>query len=128
MATTEYKQINAGVTHFDSNTEMRLIGADGKVKLIWQENKLCMKLINEGILSPLWINSKMAFTLKPFLGHWAQSKKYKNLITNTGFAAIASRLNGNGSEAVFASIGQGTGSTAASAANTALETERTAAG
>lgn len=43
--------------------------------------------------------------------------------TNTGFAAVASRICGAGSEAVFDYIAVGTGTTAAAAADTALETE-----
>src|SRR3989344_5418093 len=124
----EFKMLNAGSIGMDVNTEAVLRDKDGNIKPIWQDNRLCMYLIKSSRLSPLWINQWYAILLMPFLGYWAGSKKYANLITNAGFAAIASRLNGSGSEAVFASIGQGIGTTAASAANTALETERTAAG
>jgi len=124
----EFKMLNAGSIGMDVNTEAVLRDKDGNIKPIWQDNRLCMYLIKSSRLSPLWINQWYAILLMPFLGYWSGSKKYANLITNAGFAAIASRLNGSGSEAVFASIGQGIGTTAASAANTALETERTAAG
>lgn len=51
-----------------------------------------------------------------------------NLVTNAGFAATASRVNGNGSEAVFTTLALGTGTTAAAAADTTLETEITDSG
>lgn len=46
-----------------------------------------------------------------------------NTIVNAGKAALASRVNGNGSEAVFSHIGVGTGSTAVAATDTTLQTE-----
>lgn len=45
------------------------------------------------------------------------------MITNTGKAAVASRINGSGAEPVFAQIGIGTGNTAAAATDTTLQTE-----
>lgn len=47
----------------------------------------------------------------------------QNLITNAGLAGLASRINGDGSEAAFTYIAVGTGTTAANAADTTLETE-----
>lgn len=47
----------------------------------------------------------------------------KNLITNAGLAGLASRINGDGSEAAFTYLAVGTGTTAANAADTTLETE-----
>lgn len=49
--------------------------------------------------------------------------KSKNLITNAGKAGLASRINGNGGEAAFTYMAVGTGSTAASASDTTLQTE-----
>src|SRR5882672_1796559 len=99
----EYKQITAGVLGMDVNTEMVLRDKNGKIKPVWQDNGLCMMLLKKGKLSPLWINKWYGIFLQPFLGHWARSKNYANLITNAGFASIASRLNGDGGEAVYAS-------------------------
>lgn len=122
------QQVNAGTIPLDVNVTIRHLGADGKEKPIFQESKLGNFLMKKGIVSPLWINSKMAPILSPFMGTWQLSKLHANLITNAGKAAVASRLNGSGAEAVFASIGQGTGVTAASATDTTLQTEVTASG
>jgi len=45
------------------------------------------------------------------------------VLTNTGMAGAASRLNGAGAEAAFDYIAVGTGTTAADASDTTLETE-----
>lgn len=52
----------------------------------------------------------------------------KNLITNAGLAGLASRTNGDGSEAAFTYLAVGTGTTAAAAGDTTLETEITDSG
>lgn len=51
-----------------------------------------------------------------------------NLITSAGKAAIASRINGSGSEAVFTYLAVGVGATAASVSDTTLQTEITDSG
>lgn len=61
-------------------------------------------------------------------GQVLRSERFKNLITNPGFAAIASRLNGDGAEAVFGYIAVGTGTTAAAVTDTALQTELSTSG
>lgn len=50
------------------------------------------------------------------------------VVTNTGLAGAASRLNGAGAEAAFDYIAVGTGTTAAQASDTILETEITDSG
>lgn len=45
------------------------------------------------------------------------------VITNTGMAGVASRINGAGGEAIFDYIAVGTGTTGADAGDSALETE-----
>lgn len=106
------------------NVRYELRGADGKVKPMFQENRLARYLIGEkGILSPLWINSKFSFVLAPFLGKWASSMNIHNLITNAGAAGVASRINGSGAEAAFTYIAVGLGTTAAAVGNTTLESE-----
>lgn len=52
----------------------------------------------------------------------------RNLVTNAGFAGIASRINGSGAEAAGTYLAVGTGTTAANAADTTLETEITDSG
>ena len=68
------------------------------------------------------------FVLKDKNGVIKKEWKGANLITNAGFAALASRLNGAGSEAAFTFIGIGTGTTAANVSDTALESEITTGG
>lgn len=53
---------------------------------------------------------------------------FPNLVTAVGRAGIASRLNGDGGEAVFTAFALGEGVTAANDADTALETELTTSG
>ncbi len=56
------------------------------------------------------------------------SKFTHNLVVDAGKAGVASRINGAGGAAAFTSIGQGTGTTAAAAGDTTLQTGVTAAG
>lgn len=106
------------------NVSYELKDKNGNIKPMFQENRLARYLIGEkGILSPLWINSKFAFILSPFLGRWEKSMNIHNLITNAGAAGVASRINGSGGEAAFTYIAVGTGTTAANVADTTLETE-----
>ena len=53
---------------------------------------------------------------------------FPNLVTNAGFAALASRANGNGGEAVFTAFALGEGTTPADVADTDLETELSSSG
>lgn len=65
----------------------------------------------------------------PFLtGMPTMSLNISNLVTNAGMAGMASRANGAGSEAAFTYIAIGTGTTAAAATDTALQTEITTGG
>jgi hypothetical protein len=61
-------------------------------------------------------------------GHMSDAKVIHNIVTNTGLAGCASRLNGAGSEAAFTWIGLGTGTTAAAVGDTTLETDITTGG
>lgn len=61
-------------------------------------------------------------------GNLKDRRLIKNLIPTAGKAAIASRINGDGSEAVFTYLAVGTGTTAAAAGDTALGTEITDSG
>lgn len=111
------------------NVRYELRGSDGKVKPMFQENRLARYLIGEkGIISPLWINSKFSFIMAPFLGRWASSMNIHNLITNAGAAGVASRINGSGAEAAFVYIAVGTGVAAADVTDTTLGTETAASG
>jgi len=96
-----------------------LFGKDGKIKQLWNENFLG-KFIREFFGRELRI-----FLLTGFYG---DKMVHCNLVTNAGFAGIASRINGADSEAAFTYLGTGTGTTAANAADTALETPITDSG
>lgn len=119
-----------GVIALDANVEIRHLDRNGKAKPIFQENRIAIALIDRGILSPLWINSRIgrALSYTGILGFWSHFKLAHNLVTTTGKAAMASRCNGSGGEAAFTSIGQGTGTTAANVADTALEIGKLADG
>ena len=99
------------------NVTYELKDKDGNIKPIFQENGLFRFLMNHNILSPH--APKIPF----LLGHWSTEKKVPNLMTNAGFAGVASRINGSGAEAAFTYIATGTGTTAAAAADTTLQTE-----
>lgn len=107
---------------FIENVEYKVTGKDGKVKPLFQENALFRFLIKHGVLSPHALKIPFIF------GSWNSSKVLSNLITNAGFAGAASRINGDGAEAVFTYIAVGTGTTAANAADTTLETETATSG
>ena len=108
--------------HFTDNVEYTLRDKNGKIKKLFQDNKFFRWLMKKRIVSPL-------FPKIPFLlGNWQDLKTVSNLITNAGFAGAASRINGADSEAAFTYIAVGTGTTAAAAANTTLETETAASG
>ncbi len=110
------------------NVEYVLRDASGNVKPIFQENRLARFLLKNGYLSPHWINGEFAQILAPFLGFWANKRVIANLVTTTGKAGVASRINGSGGEAAFTYIALGTGATAAAAGDTTLQTELAASG
>jgi len=99
------------------NIEIVVRDKNGKIKPVFQPNKLFQFLIATGIVSPLF--HKIPF----LLGSWQQSLNVSNLVPTVGKAGVASRINGDGAEAVFTYIAVGTGTTGADAANTTLEAE-----
>lgn len=113
----------AGVIPLDANVEIKHLDSSGKEKAIFQENKFAIFLLDHNILSPHWINRWYAFALAPILGKMGGFKLAHNLMTTVGKAAVAALINGVGGVAIFASIGQGTGSTAAAIGDTTLGTE-----
>jgi len=56
-------------------------------------------------------------------GHIREGRVVHNLVTTTGKAGAASRLNGSGAEAAFTYLAVGTGTTAAAIGDTTLQTE-----
>lgn len=90
------------------NVSIQIKGKDGNLKELFQENWLG-KLIKKEI---------------PYLtGHYTTEYRAANLIVDAGLAGIASRYNGDGSEAAFTYIAVGTDDTAAAAGQTALVAE-----
>lgn len=61
-------------------------------------------------------------------GRIREGRVVHNLVTTTGKAGAASRLNGSGAEAAFTYLGVGVGTTAAAIGDTTLETEITDSG
>lgn len=120
-------ELSANINYFQ-NVEYVHRDKFGNIKPMFQENALCRFLIKHEILNPNWINEAWAKFVQPFLGFWADKRVVANLVTSAGKAAIASRINGAGSEALFDKIGWGTGTTSAAVGDTALQTEKDAGG
>lgn len=72
-----------------------------------------------GVLTVTHLNEK---------GEVIREDEYKNLIVSAGKAGMASRLNGDGAEAVFTHIAIGTGTTGEAVTQTALASEITTGG
>lgn len=124
---------------------------DGNIKQLWKENKLGSVLLRtlrrlvpqpiatvtgrDGEVTGSYVKSGLLNKLAAYglrlpgiTGNYVDELRLANLVTNAGLAGIASRINGDGSEAVFNYIAIGTGTTAANATDTALETEITTGG
>lgn len=116
--------------------------ANGNAKRMFVENKLGTSILKffrrmvdapigaDGLVKAGLMNHLAAYGLRiPFLtGLWMGHRNISNLITNAGFAGVASRINGAGGEAAFTWIAVGTGVTAAAVGDTALQTELAASG
>lgn len=110
------------------NVEFRVWDKDGKAKKLFNDNGLARALIQSNILSPLWINSKYAPFLAPFLGSYRTVKLGRNKIVNAGLALAAGLLNGSGSPTTPTWIAVGTGVVAVNATDTTLGTETSTSG
>lgn len=123
------------------NVEYQLRDKDGNLKQIFVENALGQALLklfrffvpapitDSGEVKPGLLNHLAAYGFRSFFtGMWSDKAVFSNLVTNAGFAGVASRINGAGSEAAFTYIAVGTGTTAAAVGNTTLETEITDSG
>ena len=108
------------------NVKYQVKDKNGNIKPIFQPNKFYDLGLKKGFLSP-FAYQKLGF-LKFILGSWADKMVLHNLVTSAGMAGVASRINGDGSEAAFTYIAVGTGTTAADADDTTLETETAASG
>lgn len=102
------------------NVEYTLRDSEGKEKPLFQPNRLYLWLMKKGIASPT-LTSRL-------FGHFANKMVLSNLVTTVGIAGVAARINGSGSPTAYTYIALGTGTTAAAAGDTTLETEITTAG
>jgi hypothetical protein len=105
------------------NVEYELRDKDGNIKPLFQLNALGKTILKS--MRALGVKGDLSlYGVRNFLtGHWTNKLVIANLITNAGFAGLASRINGAGSEAAFIYIAVGTGTTAAAVTDTALEAE-----
>ena len=103
------------------NVTYQLRDKEGRVKPIFVPNAVVRFLVRKGLLSPLHPQNFL-------FGRFRTSLTISNLVTDAGKAGVASRINGSGGEAAFTYIAIGTGTTAAAAGDTALQTEITTGG
>ena len=104
--------------------EAPMIGAGG-VEYTAKVQELKQATLAERILTNLAL---YGLRIPGITGVWSNRIVIANLVTDAGKAGVASRINGAGSEAAFTYIAVGTGTTAANAADTTLETELAASG
>ena len=125
------------------NVEYALKDKNGNAKPLFTENKLgtfLLRTVRKFITEPIdaktgkvkegFLNALSAYGLRieGLTGSWGNARIISNLVTNAGFAGVASRINGSGAEAAFTYIATGTGATAANVADTTLQTELGASG
>lgn len=133
------------------NFTYTLRDAQGNIKKLWKENVLgsvLLRTLRKLVANPIAVvtdregqvtgsyvkagllNKLAAYGLRipGITGSYVDELRLANLVTNAGLAGIASRINGDGSEAVFNYIAIGTGTTAAAAGDTTLGTEITTGG
>lgn len=109
-----------GTFSLKQNIQYILRDKNGKVKPLWNENAVANFFREElGIRLP---------RIPVLFGFWKLSLDIHNLVVSAGKAGVASRINGSGGEAAFTYIAIGTGTTAAAAGDTTLQTEITTGG
>ena len=81
-----------------------------------------------GKVKPIFKRNWLGRLLNVNIGHYVEKLVISNLVVSAGKAGVASRINGAGSESAFTYIAIGTGTNAASAGDTALQTEITTGG
>lgn len=102
------------------NVEYQLKDKNGNIKPLFKANKIYQAFIKAGIVSP---NLR-----SPLLGRYTDKLSISNLVVTTGLAGVAARINGSGTPDAYTYIALGSGTTAAVAGDTALETEITTDG
>ena len=93
--------------------------ADGTIRKQFAEFKWAHKLRLAGYALP---------NIFGLTGLYANSVGVKNLVTNAGFAGIAARIGSDSTEVLFNYIATGTGTNAANASDTTLQTELASSG
>jgi len=107
------------------NVSYSLRDKAGKIKPLFVANSKGLAYLAKNKIADL---TKLPKEIMEGLGRYQDSMAISNLITNAGFAGVASRINGSGAEAAFTYMALGTGTTAANVADTTLETESTTGG
>lgn len=95
--------------------DIRILDKNGREKMIWQEYSLL-----HYIRKHFGINFPKIFGLT---GYLTRKAHYANLITTAGKGLISGRVNGVGSPAAPTAMAIGTGTNAAAAGDTTLQTE-----
>lgn len=103
----------------DFNTTFVLRDSKGRIKPLWNENKLGRALRLRGVNVP---------RLPGLFGRWADKLENHNLISNVGHAAANGRISGQGGYNAFVNIGIGQNTSSAAATDMALGYEITSAG
>lgn len=98
------------------NVTYQIFDKDGNIKPVFQPYKIVQLLVKHGWLSPFHPKNLL-------FGFWGNSMELANTVTNAGKADVAALINGAASPNPFDYIGVGTGTTAAAATDTTLETE-----
>lgn len=131
-----------GRFHIELNVDYELRDRNGKLKAMFLENSIGKAILGfirrynstpigaDGRVKAGLLNYFAAYGIRiPYItGNWTTALRRSNLVTNAGFAGVASRINGSGGEAAFTYIAVGTGATAANVADTTLQTELAVSG
>lgn len=88
----------------------------------------CAREVGKGMCEHGKVSGMFYATKRNASGFIRDARIVRNTVTNVGFAGMASRFNGAGSEAAFTYLALGTGATASAVGDTALETEITTSG
>lgn len=75
------------------------------------------------VIDGVKVRGEITAILRNTLGEVVDYREIKNLIVDDGLAGLASRLNGDGAEAVFTTLALGIGTTGAAAGDSTLESE-----
>lgn len=98
----------------EGSFEIQVFKPDGSIRKQFAEWSIFAKLRKMGLAIP---------NIMFLTGRMARSVNVKNLVTNAGFALIAARIGSDVTEAAADYLAVGTGTTAAAAGDTTLETE-----